>query len=101
MDQVVKFVVDNKDVLITFVVSLVAVIKLTAWGRAQAAALDTVVGAVECLGASDVKTKVAAAEKRLADAARDALKDAVAKADAKKTSLGAVLKFIREVLRGI
>jgi hypothetical protein len=101
VDQIVRFVVENKEVFVTFVVSLVAVVKLTAWGKAQAAALDTVVGAIECLGADDVKSKVAMAEKRLAAAAKDALKDAVAKADAKKSPLSAVLKFIREVFRGI
>lgn len=101
IDQVVKLVVENRDILITFVVSLVAVVKLTAWGKAQATALDTIVGAVESLEADNVKTTVAAAERKLAEAARDAIKDAVAKADAKKIPLGPVFKFVREVFRGI
>jgi len=101
VDQVVKFIVENREVLIAFVVSLVAVMKLTAWGKAQAVALDAVVGVIERLGACDVKHGVSVAEIDLSSAAKDALRDAVAKADAKKTPLSAVLKFIREVFRGV
>lgn len=101
VDQVVKFVVENKEVLVTFVVSLVAAVKLTAWGKAQSLALDAVVGVIERLGARDVKHGVSVAEIDLSAAAKDALKDAVTKADAKKTPTNAALRVIREIFRGI
>ena len=101
VDQVVQFVVENREVLITFAVSLVAVVKLTAWGKAQTVALDAVVGVIERLCARHVKAGVSVAETDLSSAAKDALRDAVARVDTKKTPIGAVLRILREVFRGI
>jgi uncharacterized lipoprotein NlpE involved in copper resistance len=101
INQIVGFILENREVLLTFVVSLIAVIKLTAWGRAQSAALDAVVGVIERMGVRDVKTAVARTETTLSSAAKDALKDSVAKADPKKSALSTAWKVIREIVRGL
>jgi hypothetical protein len=101
IDQVARFILDNREVLTAFVVALIAVIKLTAWGKAQAAALDAVVGVIERVGAHEVKTGVARTEYGLTAAAKDALRDSVAKADQKKSPLSIGWKIIREIFRGI
>lgn len=101
IDQVFSFILENKEVLATFLVSLIAVIKLTAWGKAQAFALDTVVGIIERMGVREVKTAVARTETALPAAAKDALKDSVAKADPKKSPLSTAWKVVREVFRGL
>ncbi|MEN6521099.1 MAG: hypothetical protein ABFD46_08125 [Armatimonadota bacterium] len=99
--QVIGFVIENKEVIATFIISLIAVIKLTAWGKAQARALDAVVGVIERLGIREVKTGVASAQISLPTAARDALDDSVAKADPKKSPLTTGLKIVREMFRGL
>jgi len=99
IDQVVIFILENREVLVTFVISLIAIIKLTAWGKAQAAALDTVVSVIERMGARDVKAAVAQREISLSDAAKDALQDSVAKADKKKNPVTVAWKIIREIIR--
>lgn len=99
--QLIGFVLENREVLVAFIISLIAVIKLTAWGKAQAAALDAVVGAVERVGAGEVKSGVARDQWRLSPAARDAITDSVAKADPKKSPLATGWKIVREILRGI
>lgn len=99
MNDVYRFIIENKDVLITFVVALVAVIKLTAWGKARAAALDTVVGIIEKLGAGSVKLGVATSMVKLSEGAQDAITDSVAKADPKKTQPNIIIRFLRELFR--
>lgn len=101
LDQIIKTVVENKEVFAAFLVSLIAVIKLTAWGKAQAAALDTVTGIIERIGAGEIKSRVAQAEANLSAAAKDAVQNAVAKADPKKTPQSAVIRFLKEVVRVI
>jgi hypothetical protein len=101
IDQVVRFVLENREVLVAFFVSLVAVIKLTVWGKAQASALDAVVGVIERVGAHDVKAIVAKTETSLSTAVKDALKDSVAKADPKKSPLSAGWRVLREIFRTI
>ena len=80
-------------------VTLLTVIKLTA-GSGQSCGSDAVIGVIERLGAKEVKTGVAGQELKLEDAAQDALRHAVAKADPKKTPDGTVTRIVREVLRG-
>ncbi len=99
--QVIGFILENREVLLAFIISLIAVIKLTAWGKGQAAALDVVVGVIERLGVREVKREVAMAQITLPDAARDAISDSVAKADEKKSPLTTGWKIVREVFRGI
>lgn len=101
IDQVVKFILENREVLTAFLIALIAVVKLTAWGKAQAAALDAVVGIIERMGVRDVKAAVARTETSLPAAVKDALKDSVAKADPKKSTLSTAWKVIREIVRGI
>ncbi len=101
IDQITTFILGHKELFVTFLVSLLMIIRLTAWGRAQAAALDAVIGVVERLGAVDVKTGVAGTQKRLGDAAKDAITDSVAKADPKKTPKAIILRVLREVFRGL
>jgi hypothetical protein len=100
LEQILTFVLDHKELIATLFVTLITVIKLTAWGRANASALDAVIGVIERLGAKEVKTGVAGQELKLETAAQDALRHAVAKADPKKTPDGAVSRIVREVLRG-
>jgi len=101
IDQVIRFVLENREVLAAFVVALIAVVKLTAWGKAQAAALDAVVGVIERIGAHEVKSGVARTELGLTAAAKDALRDSVAKADPKKSPPKSGWKIVREIFRGI
>ncbi|HOV76333.1 MAG TPA: hypothetical protein PK967_20465 [Candidatus Hydrogenedentes bacterium] len=97
----ISFVSDNRDLFITLVGSLLAIIKLTAWGKAKAAALDTVTTVVEQLRATNVKNAVAAKESELTAGALDALQVSVAKADPNKTVPGPVTRLVRELFRGI
>jgi len=92
-------VVENKEVFVAFFVSLIAIVKLTAWGKAQAAALDVITGIIERIGAGEIKSRVAQAETNLSSAARDAVQNSVAKADPKKTPKSAVIRFLKEVFR--
>jgi len=98
-DQIIKMVVENKEVFVAFFVSLIAIVKLTAWGKAQAAALDVITGIIERIGAGEIKSRVAQAETNLSSAARDAVQNSVAKADPKKTPKSAVIRFLKEVFR--
>lgn len=98
-DQIIKTIVENKELFVTFFVSLLAIIKLTSWGKAQAAALDAIIGVIERVGAADVKTAVAGTQKQLSSAAKDAITDSVAKADPKQTPKSLVLRILREVFR--
>ena len=101
IDQMIKFILENREVLLTFVIALIAVVKLTAWGKAQSAALDAVVGVIERMGIREVKAAVASKETTLPAAAKDALKDSVAKADPKKSPLSTAWRVIREIVRGL
>ena len=101
IEQIFSFIVANREVLTTFVIALIAVIKLTAWGKAQAAALDAVVGIIERMGVREVKAAIARTETALPAAAKDALKDSVAKADPKKSPLSTAWRVVREVSRGL
>ncbi len=97
----ISFVTENRDLFVTLAASLLAVIKLTAWGKAKAIALDTVTTVVEQLRATDVKQAVAAKEAELTAGALDALQVSVAKADPKKDVPGPVRRFVRELFRGV
>lgn len=97
----VRFIIENRDVLVTLLLALVAVIKLTAWGRSQASALDTVVGVIEALGARDVKSGVSEATGGLSSDVQDAISDSVAKADPKKSQPGLFVRIVREFFRGV
>jgi hypothetical protein len=95
------FLSTNKEVIATLLASIVAVVKLTSWGRAKASALDTVTGVIERLKATQVKQAVADEEARLTAGALDALKVSVAKVDSNKTVPGTATRFMSELFRGI
>lgn len=96
----IRFIADNREILITFLIALMAVIKLTAWGRSQALALDSVVGVIEALGARDVKSEVSDATSDLPAGVRNAISDSVAKADPKKESPSVLTRILRAVFLG-
>lgn len=98
---VLSFIVNNWEVLITLVVALIAVVKVTAWGRANAAALQLIINVIEQLQLRSVKQEVARQQDALPAIAQDAITDAVALADTKQTPLPLILRIGREVLRGL
>lgn len=101
LEALYRTILDNKELFVTLIVTVLAIVKLTAWGRAKADALDAVIGVIERLGANFVKNGVAAQETKLAAPVKDALQHAVAKADPKKTPERPAVRFAREVLRGV
>ena len=101
LDQIVKVILENREIFVAFVLSIIAIIRLTSWGKAQTAALDVVVGVVEQIGAGSVKSRVAAASGKLPAAVKDAIVDSVAKADPKKTPTNLFVRVLREVFRGL
>ena len=99
LDQIAKVIIENREIFAAFLLSLIAIIRLTTWGKAQAAALDAVVGVIESVGAVDVKTGVAGTQKQLSGGAKDAIADSVAKADPNKTQKSLVVRVLRELFR--
>jgi hypothetical protein len=97
----ISFVSDNRELFITLLGSILAIIKLTAWGKAKAEALDTVIAVIERAGANVVKSGVAAKEAQLTAGALDALHVSVAKADPKKTVPRPATRLVCELFRGI
>ena len=95
------FMLTHGDALVTLALAGIAVVKLTAWGRANAEALQTVVDAIEQAQQPAVKQTVAQAQGELSEIAQDALLHAVQTADVKKTPLTAALRVCRELLRGL
>ena len=86
--QVINFILEHKELFATLLGAVIAILKLTAWGKAKARALELIVDIIEKLGAQKVKDMVAKAEPKLNGAAKDALTDAVAKADPAKKEPG-------------
>ena len=101
LETLYRTILDNKELFVTLIVTVLAIVKLTAWGRAKADALDAVIGVIERLGANFVKNGVAAQESKLAPPVKDALQHAVAKADPKKTPVPPAARLVRELLRGV
>lgn len=95
----ISFFLEHKELLASFVVGLLGLVKLTAWGRAQALALDAIVHVIEGLEASSVKAAVAEKQGALPAGARDAIADAVNTADPKKPTPGLAERIFREVFR--
>ena len=95
------FILNNQEVLSGAVLSIIAILKLTAWGRAKAEALNQVVAVIEHWQAHDIKRSVAMQEDDLSSGARDALHDAVAEVDAKQTPQPFWRRLLRELVRGL
>ncbi len=47
LEQIFTFILENKELFATFLVTLVTILKLTSWGRSEAAALDYAVSKVD------------------------------------------------------
>ncbi len=95
------FVLTHGDAFVTVLLSILAIVKLTAWGRANAQALQLVVDAIEATKQSEVKKEVAQWHADLPEIAQDALTHAVQTVDANKTPLPPALRVCRELLRGL
>lgn len=92
----------NADALAGLAIVLATVAKLTAWGRANKAALDGVVAAIETARPKEgrvVKARVRGEALGLSPAARDALEDAVARADVQKPTPSPARVVLREARR--
>ncbi|MHB1462006.1 MAG: hypothetical protein ACYC1M_12045 [Armatimonadota bacterium] len=98
-NEIGAFLHEHKDMILMILISLLTTVKITAWGRGQAQALDTVIGVIEQVGAGDVKGKVADTSTALASVAKDAIRDSVAKADPKKTERTVVNRILTELFR--
>ena len=98
---VMTFVIAHKALICTLLMSGIGLVKLTAWGRANARALEAVAQAVEDVEAKDVKLVVWESEARLPAAARDALHDAIAAVSADGRPRTFVHTFVRELFRGL
>ncbi|MHB9131172.1 MAG: hypothetical protein ACYDBB_08795 [Armatimonadota bacterium] len=101
LQQTFTLLVENRETLVTFALAGMALLKITAWGRANAEALQTLIHVIEALKVKEVKQAMAGLEADLSEAAQDVLRDAVATVDEKKTPLALALRVAREVLRGL
>jgi len=109
------FIVHHYDLFLIVFGAIVPIVKLTAWGKANAHALQVVTGVIEAVSArapvsglsgspvavsgQDIKQSVAAEERKLPPAVVDALRDAVAVVDPNKTAATPMQLFVRELLR--
>jgi len=97
----IHFVMAHGDTIITLLVAVVGVLKLTAWGRANAEALALLVEIIERKNSKEIKSAVSSLQGDLSSVAQDALEDAVNTVDVKKKALPTALRVCREVLRGL
>lgn len=96
-----EWIAANQEFAITIIVLVVGLLRATAWGRANAEALDAVTEAVERQRgktAEDVKAQVKDIEFNLKPAAKKALKDSVNKADALKITKKIGRRFIKHLI---
>ena len=100
LEQILTFILENKELFATLLLTLITILKLTSWGRSESAALDAVIEAVERVDDKKVKRQVAARQAHLNTAVQDALDYAVSKVDPKKETATVAARVAREVLRG-
>ena len=93
MEHILDFIVERRGLLITLLASILAIIKLTKWGKAHEEALDTVINAIEQIGSKSVKKLVSTKEGLLSTAAQEVIRCAVAKVDPKKKPTHTVCKL--------
>ncbi|MEI7833731.1 MAG: hypothetical protein WCJ56_11115 [bacterium] len=99
--SLLNFILTHGDAMFTLLLAIIGVVKLTAWGRANAEALALLVQVIEKKDSVDIKKAVATGQSNLSEVAQDVLTDAVNAVDVKKTPLAAALRFCREMLRGL
>lgn len=94
--KTLQIVLENWDTVITIIGAIIAIIRLTAWGKANKEALDTIVGAIEDINSAEVKEKVKSAHGNLNREASNALTDSVRRKDKNKTNPG-VASYVADV----
>jgi Mor family transcriptional regulator len=99
--SMIHFMFTHGDAVVTLLVAVIGVVKLTAWGQANAEALSLLVDVIEQKNSTDIKKTVASLHGDLSKVAQDVLEDAVNTADEKKKALPTVLRVCREVFRGL
>jgi len=99
--SLVSFVMENWGALLTLLLALIAVAKVTAWGRANAAALQLIIDIIEQLQLRTVKQAVASRQADLPPLAQAAIQDAVAQADPKQTSPSLLWRLVRVMFPGL
>jgi len=99
-EGIIKLLLENIDLIGTLIGSIIAVLKLTSWGKAKSDALDTVVNVIEKVDSLEIKGSVSAMEGNLNPAAKDALRHAVDKADPKKTPVALAGRILKILLPG-
>ncbi len=95
------FFQQNMEVIISLLVALIAAVKLTRWGQANAEALDILVSTIERLGLKEAKSVVASQEGFLSGGAKAAIEHAVSKADAKKRIKPFWVRLGAEIVRDL
>lgn len=78
------FISQNVEIIVSALVALIAAVKLTRWGQANAEALDILVATIERLGLQEAKSMVAAQTGTIPADTHAAIEHAVSKVDAKK-----------------
>jgi hypothetical protein len=96
MKNYIGLILENLNTIMVIISALIALIRMTAWGRANQIALDTVTEAIEKLDAKEVKEKIKAIHDTLPDGAANALKDSVRKVDKDKVTPSAI-EMIAEI----
>jgi len=86
MQTYIDLILDNWDTIAVIIGALVALIRMTAWGKANKAALDTVTNVIEQLDAKEVKEKINSIHGALPNGAANALQDSVRRVDKGKTA---------------
>ena len=83
MENYITIIMENWDTIAVFIGSVIAIIRLTAWGKANKEALDTVTAAIEKVNAKEVKEQVKMAHAKLDSRSSNALQDSVRMVDKK------------------
>jgi len=96
------FLVNNQTLLLTVVLPLVlALLKSTAWGKAHHKALLDVMQAVEDVGATNVKVRVANTALTAGAAVQAAITNSTDVVDPNKTPKPLAVRILQELARGV
>lgn len=96
---VVSWCIDNQETILAFIGVVFALLRATAWGRANKAALEAVSQVIEESGVKELKKKVAEEQQKLDPAASDALQAAVSTVDPGKETPKLANLLVKELLR--
>lgn len=88
--EILQTLFDNWGTILSIITVIIAIVRLTAWGKANKEALDNVVEAIETIDSKEVKEAVKASHKKLPTGSANALTNSVQKADSTKPTPGAV-----------